>query len=236
MQKRKAIPQKTKKLIWQEASNMCAFCDNTDVDVLQIHHIIDWAKDGTDEVENLILVCSNCHNKITNGSITTVEVFKAKMNLRSQNALTTPKSNVLKFPSPSNVIQFEKSTNTGIVANNFHINTRNKTVKIEPPQGTIASDRDKRNYVKRLIEIYQDFKKADRNIDKMKYGLIYSAIKREFKCKWDLIPIWRFEELASFLQRRIDNTILGKNYKARGRRNYKTFEEFLLDMRSKKQN
>lgn len=227
MQKRKSIPQKIKKLIWQESHNMCAFCDNRDVDVLEIHHIIDWAKGGTDEFENLILVCSNCHSKITNGSITTVEVFKAKMQLQNRSVETKPKSNVLKFPTASNSIHLSRSNNTGIIANNVKITTQRKSIKLEPPVGTIGSDGDKRSYIIRLIERYQDFKKAEHGLTDFKYHAIYSAIKKEFKCKWDFIRLENFFALVSYLQKRIDDTRLGRNRKSKGLKNYSSFQEFL---------
>jgi hypothetical protein len=227
LQKRKAISQKTKKLIWQEAINMCVFCENRNVDVLEIHHIIDWSKGGTDEFENLILVCSNCHSKITNGSITTVEVFKAKMQLQNPSVETKQKSNVLKFPTVSNSINVSRSNNYGIIANTVKIPTQRKTVKFEPPVGTIGSDGDKRSYIMRLIERYQDFKKAEHGLINFRYQIIYSAIKKEFKCKWDFIRLENFSALVNYLQRRIDNTRLGRNRKSKGLKNYSSFQEFL---------
>lgn len=227
MQKRKAIPQKTKKLIWQEADGSCVFCQERNVDVLENHHIIDWAKGGTDEFENLILVCANCHSKITNGSITTVEVFKAKMQLQNNSAKTKPKSNVLKFPTASNSIHLSRSNNTGIIANNVKITTQRKSIKLEPPVGTIGSDGDKRSYIKRLIERYHEFKKAEHGLTNFKYHAIYSAIKKEFKCKWDFIRLENFSALVNYLQYRIDNTRLGRNRKSKRQKNYSSFDEFL---------
>ena len=227
MQKRKAIPRRTEKLIWQEARNMCVFCQNNEVDVLEIHHIIDWAKSEDNSPENLILVCSNCHSKITSGSISQVEVLKAKINLRSIIEETTTKNNVLRFPSPSNVISLERINNSGIIANNFKITTQKKSIKFESPNGTIGSDGDKRGYVKRLIERYQDFKKSEYGLIDFKYQVIYSSIKNEFKCKWDFIRLENFSALVLFLQKRIDNTALGRNRKKQGKRNYSSFEEYL---------
>jgi 5-methylcytosine-specific restriction endonuclease McrA len=55
---RKPIPSRTKKLIFQEAQSQCPFCGESDIDVLEIHHI----DNDTDNhsPENLILSCSNC--------------------------------------------------------------------------------------------------------------------------------------------------------------------------------
>ena len=206
---------------------MCGICQNDDIDVLEIHHIIDWAKGGTDEFENLILVCSNCHSKITGGSIKTIEVLKVKMRLQTQSNELRQKSNVLQFPTASNSIHISRSNNTGIIANNLKITTQRKTVKLEPPAGTIGSDGDKRSYIKRLIERYHEFKKAEHGLTNFKYKAIYSAINSEFKCKWDFIRLENFPALVNYLQYRIDNTRLGRNRKSKGLKNYSSYQEFL---------
>ena len=175
----KEIPAKTKKLIFQEANSSCAFCEELDVNVLEIHHIENRAEGGGNEPENLILVCANCHSKITEGAISIYAVFRAKLRLQSNRAKPKKESTV-----PSNVIKFDRSINAGVVASNLQINT-SKSVKIQPPIGTISSDRDKRNYTKHLIDRYNEFKKADRTIGDFRYSVIYQRIKRKFKCKWD---------------------------------------------------
>lgn len=221
MKNEKPVPAKTRKLIYQEANSACAFCNETDLNVLEIHHIEKRTDGGNNDPENLILVCSNCHSKITNDTITVYEVFRAKLRLQSQPDRKQPTR------AASNVISFDRSTNTGIVANNLKISTSKKSIKVQPPIGTISSDRDKRNYIKYLIDRYNDYKKADKNIENFKYGMIYAAINREFKCKWDYVPIERFADLAAYLQDRIDKTILGKTQKSRGIRNYRRFDEYI---------
>ena len=42
------------------------------------------------------------------------------------------------------------------------------------------------------------------------------------------IPVSRFDELVDFLQRKIEDAILGKRNRSRGHRNYETFDEFQL--------
>src|SRR5262249_40884268 len=121
----------------------------------------------------------------------------------------------------ANVIQLDRSPNTGAIANTINIRTSRRSVKLQPPVGTVAADRDKRNYAKYLIDRYHDFKKAEHGLEALNYSMIYQAVKREFKCKWDFIPEERFSDLARYLQSRIDRTILGKNQRARGRRNYR---------------
>lgn len=206
------------KVIFAEADNKCAVCLGGDITILEIHHI---RSRESNEAENLIAVCPNCHTQITKGFITEQEVINIKNRLRT----ARPRS-----PQGSNVIQFNRSINNGLVTNNLTIKTTNKTVKLNPPNGTIASDLYKRNYIKYLIDRYAEFKKADRSITEYKYGLIYGAIKKQFGCKWDYIPTHKFSTLAEYLQKRIDNTILGKFQLKQGKKRYRIFEEFLRDL------
>lgn len=219
----KAIPAKTKKLIFQEANSCCAFCLETNIDALEIHHIYERAIEGGNEPENLILVCANCHSAITNHSISKSEVIKKKYSLMQSNSKPTKSKK-----ESAKIFNINNSVNSGIIGETININTARKSLpKILPPINSIASDLNKRNYVKRLIERYQEFKKADRNVGEFKYAIIYSAIKKEFKCKWDMVPINRFDDLVLYIQNRIDKTILGKTRKSHGEKNYSTYEEFI---------
>ena len=127
----------------------------------------------------------------------------------------------------SNVVNFSGGTNTGVVANKVEIKNIKKNVTLSPPEGAIASSLIHRNYSKYLIDRYHEFKKAEIGKQKMNYVVFYNAIKREFGCKWDMVAVSRFSELCTFLQRRIDKTVLGKNRKAKHVKNYSSFEEYI---------
>lgn len=219
MSNQKAIPLKTQKRIFQEANSQCAFCHESSVEALEIHHINERANGGGNEPENLILVCANCHEKITNGSLTRSSVIEKKFEMMVN------KKNI-----PNETLQLAKifnintNNNNGIIGETINIKTQKNRIKILPSSGAIASDPHRKNYIKHLIDRYNDFKKADRNVGDFKYALIYGAIKREFKCKWDMVPIEKFEDLSVCLQGRIDKTILGRTQKSRGIKNYSTFE------------
>ncbi|HGH8153955.1 TPA: HNH endonuclease, partial [Vibrio cholerae] len=45
--------------------------------------------------------------------------------------------------------------------------------------------------------------------------------------KWDMVPIDRLLELSTYIQDRIEKTVLGKKLKAQGKKSYSTFEEYL---------
>lgn len=229
MTNKKSIPSRIKKLIFQEAQSQCPFCGERDVNVLEIHHITERADNGTNDPHNLILLCSNCHSKITSGAITTLEVLSMKKQMSNLNHPSQGNG------KPTNVISISGGQQSGVVANVLNIKTAaKKSPKLSHPRGSIGSELLLRNYIKYLIDRYNEFKKADRNLSSFSYAVIYRSIRSEFKTKWDFIPVQRFPDLASYLQDRIDKTILGKVRKARGHKNYETFEEFQLNMESQR--
>ena len=219
---RKAIPEKIKKKIYQEAGMVCPVCGESDVATFEIHHIQPYSENNQHNEENLILLCSNCHAKVTAGEITENDVLRQKISLIKGNKTASQGQS-----QPNNVVNFNSGVNNGVVANKVEIKTQKKSIKINAPEGSIASSVIHRNYIKRLIDRYHEFKTADVGKEKMKYTIIYGAIKRKFGAKWDMIPIKQFEQLVTFMHRRIDNTILGKTNKARNIKRYSTFEKYL---------
>ncbi|MBP7510067.1 MAG: HNH endonuclease [Prolixibacteraceae bacterium] len=211
-----------KKLIFQQANSRCPFCGEDDVTTLEIHHIHPQSEEGTDDPTNLILVCGNCHNKITNGTISEREVFQKKIALLS-GKLSDRRSSK---DHATNIITLDHSSNTGYIANTLTVKAPKKSVTITPTSGTIAADRDRKNYIQHLIKRYNEFKKVDGTPD-FSYAVIYKAIEREFRVKWRDVPIERFEELADYLQNRIDKTRLGRNKKSEHQKTFSTYEEFL---------
>ncbi|MEO8381686.1 MAG: HNH endonuclease signature motif containing protein [Acidobacteriota bacterium] len=219
------INARTRKLVFQEALSHCPFCGESDVDVLDVCHIDSRGNGGAASSENLILACATCHRKIDSGQISIAHVLATKRTLAGAPAPVAPRNLT---PPKTNVLEFH-GRNSGVVANEVKITTA-RAIKLQPPDGIIGADADRRSYIKRLIDRYNDFKRADMG-DAMDFRKIYGAITREFKCKWDFVPLGRFDELATYLQRRIDGTILGKVQKKRGGRNYSTFEEYLAESR-----
>ncbi len=162
-----------------------------------------------------------------NADISEIENIVSKKSLENDiMKLADEVKNKIKNANTGNVINFTGGTNEGIVANKVEIKTIKNNVTIAAPHGTIASSLMHRNYSKYLIDRYHEFKKADVGKDKMNYAVFYGAIKREFGAKWDMIPLERFSELSSFIQRRIDNTILGKNKKSNNVKRYSSIDEY----------
>jgi hypothetical protein len=190
---RRRLPKRVEKLIFQEAASRCAFCGETSISTLEIHHIDPLETGGSDAPENLILLCASCHDKVEVGQIRHTAVLQAKARLTG--GATPPPSS----SSGSNVIAF-RGRNSGIVANVVPAQVRvvgRTAPKLHPPSDVIAADGNMRSYAKYLIDRYHDWKRAEVG-DAMKYQIIYAAIKREFGSKWDPVPCARFDALVGF--------------------------------------
>lgn len=113
-----------------------------------------------------------------------------------------------------------------IQAQTVNLKTTKKAVRFNPPSDAIGAVAAMASYIEYLIRKYQDYQKQDTEKEgNRKYTIIYSAIQREYGSKWQTIPVSRFEEVVSFLQRRIDNTKVGRIRKSRGQKRYHSFEE-----------
>ena len=55
---------KTSELIYSETDDACAICGTRGIDVLSVHHID--SNRSNNNYDNLIVLCHNCHHKITN--------------------------------------------------------------------------------------------------------------------------------------------------------------------------
>lgn len=218
---RSTIPERNKKKVIQESGGLCAFCDEDDVATLEFHHINGRNLDNPHDSENLIYVCKNCHGKITAGTISTADVVLQKRIIKFEG---NPNSKNTNIPS---TIHLQNSINSGTIANVINLHTYKKSrPKISCPDGSIGSDLIKRNYLKHLIDRYQEFAKAEKESE-FKYAVFYNSIKREFGAKWDMIPIERFSVVVLYIQKRIDRTILGKTRASKKQKNYSTFSEYI---------
>ncbi len=109
---------------------------------------------------------------------------------------------------------------------NVVIKPQRTTIRLNPPYGTLASDRIRRNYIKHLIDRYHEFASQQPG-RKFSYPAIYAEIKKQFGAKWEYISLALFDELSFFLQSRIDRTMLGRMNRGKRQRNYSTYTEFL---------
>lgn len=78
---RPAIPRALDRTVRVEAGHRCAIPTCRATSGLQIHHIEEWATVREHSFENLILLCANCHARITAGEIDRRSVTSYKRNL-----------------------------------------------------------------------------------------------------------------------------------------------------------
>jgi len=224
--KRKRLPSRTTKLIFQESSSKCSFCDEAEVSALEIHHIVTVEAGGSDGPENLVLVCSTCHSKITQGVIPQADVVERKR------ALIYGEPRKRRSPQASNVISIDGHVSQSIVANTVRL-TGTTSPRMNYPPGSVGANIHMKNYVDYLIKHYYDYRKADSSFGafgharKFHHAEIHNSIQSKFNAKTSFIPETRFEEVCVYLKQRIDRTILGKRNRARGIFNYRSFREFL---------
>jgi len=80
--RRKAIPAKTKSLLQKEINSSCPICPNDDVEHFHIHHIDENPLNN--EFSNLLMLCPNCHSKITKKDIEYDEVIRIKLSIKNK--------------------------------------------------------------------------------------------------------------------------------------------------------
>ena len=227
--KRKAIPARKKALLQKEIDSICPVCENEDVEHFQIHHIDENSEN--DDFENLLMLCPICHSKITKGDIHRSEVILLKKDLKQKVWENKP--------AMGKVISFYSKVGNAVVGdnNNVTINQR-KSVVNKYPQGCIGADVIKANYIGYLISRYQEYKQHEIGKDKMVYAIFHSNLKKKFKIGKTRtvyhVPINRFEEMAEYIQSRIENTRLAKiNRSKQQYKNFQTFQEYITSQSSK---
>jgi hypothetical protein len=146
-------------------------------------------------------------------------------------------------PGPQSAISIEK--NDGIAAHTINTviykTSRKASARRSSPQGTIGSDMLRKNYISYLVRRYNDFLKIGRESfgDKrnVSYSFLSTRIIQVFKASANDLPIVRFDELVDFITEYIDGSIVGRNNRSEGTRNYEPFDEFankLLTQKSRR--
>lgn len=210
----------------QETGGVCAFCEGRDVVTLEFHHISGRNVPDPHNPENLVYVCGNCHSKITAGEISEADV---RMRKRFWHWLAAKQGRALP-QAPVQSVNLVNSFNAAPITNTVVYKSGEKRrVKPPPPVGVIATDANRRNYIKHLIDRYNEFASDNGKRLDFRYPAIYSAIKGTCKATWDMVPLTKFEELAAYLQSRIDRTRLGCINRGNGRPNYSSFEKYVVE-------
>lgn len=222
---RQKIPSMRVKEVFQEAASCCAFCSEATVAALEIHHLDD--NPGNNVIENLLLVCSTCHSKITHGVISPADAHLQKRIIQFQVRDTPPPANA----KPSQTVTVSGTHNEGIIANVVNVKGR-KSPKLNYPPDSIGADTILKSYVDYLYGRYIEFRKKDvkfgafAHAQRFHPGELHRTIQSKFKAKTFFIHVARFEELVEYMQGRIDNTILGRRNRSQGIPNHQGFDDY----------
>lgn len=187
---------------------------------------------------NLILLCGR-HHKLVDEEPQTFTIEKltefkilhehrgvVEVNPFSAKAAASLLTNYTNLVVHANAGQIAVNSPGVIQAGTLNLRTNKTKLTIAAPPGSIGANRQMMSYITYLIGRYQQFQKADTTKSgRFKYMAIHTALKRYFKGKWELLPESAFPEVMGFLQRRIDNTILGRINRAKGSPVYHQFEE-----------
>jgi hypothetical protein len=230
--KRSALPQKLKMLLQQEIDSLCPFCGGGDVDHFQFHHINE--NPSNNDPDNILMVCPTCHSKITKGDIDKSEVVNKKKSVSSGKIKENLKMGQL--------IYFNSKVRNAVVGDNNKVtinvkSDKKQSKKSKYPEGCIGANVDKANYISYLITRYHEYKEWHVGKGNMNYAMLQSHIKKKYKIGSTRslyhIPEHKFEELAGYIQERIDGTVLANVKRSKGDlRNYSTFEEYLSETKA----
>ncbi len=224
--KRRAIPKLVEKTIYQESDSSCSFCQEKQVASLEVHHID--SNPSNNDARNLIVVCGNCHSKITKGIISETDVATKKMELywkkRSESEATSMRT--------GNSVSVTSSIINAPVANSIHITkiTKERTHPTPHPPGSIGANLSLRGYIDYLVKRYFEFRRADPSFGQKRsfsHAEIHTTIARTFGFQTFFAPESHFNPLCDYIKDRIDNTILGRANHAKGIPNYHSYEEHL---------
>ena len=225
MKKRRSVPLKIRALLQQEVASACPFCDSSDVDHFEIHHIDD--DPNNNDAANLMLLCPTCHSKITKGDIPLHAVRRKKLLLRNSSSKSTT--------SLSQVNRFYGPIETAIVGDHNSITYKiNTAQKQKYPPGCIGYNSLKANYISYLINRYHDLKKWEVGGNAMNYAIFPSSLKKKFKIGATRtifnIPEVQFEILAAYIQTRIRGTKLARTKPQQ--RYFVSFDEYADEIAS----
>lgn len=189
------------------------------------------------DFSNLILLCAR-HSKLIDSAprTYTVEVLREMKEAHERNgSIELSRSDALKAEALLKEFRAVYINAGGHVmlnspgavqASTVTIKTSKKSVKTLPAQGSLGADAIRRNYVKHLIDRYNEFASKQTGRTEFSWAAIYSIIKKGFGADWERIPLTRFNDLIDFLHHRIDRTQFGGFNRGKGSKNYSTFEEY----------
>jgi len=223
---RGGTPKRLEKALYQETGSSCAVCREDDIHLLEVHHIMPFARVKRHDPANMIVLCVKCHAKAKSLEITPDQLyaFKAQLARRTVRAEGQPASQG-SITSVTGVVAAGRDNIIGPGGVTIKFPKGTKAPKILIP-GTVAEDKWKIGYLKYLRERLQKYVRWDleKRGEAMNYGRFGATLRRELKFNLEELPLELFESAVAKLQRRIDNSRVGRSKK--GKKLYRSFAEY----------
>lgn len=198
--------------------------------------------------ENLILLCSVHHDIVDDKDRVktyTVELLEEMKEMHERNGTMEVSKEDEQFVSrlidayvhveASGDAQVMIGSPGGIQAKHVTIKTGRKTPPKIQPLDSIGANSEMRAYVGYLVKRYIEWRTDGINSgkDRRRFhpSMVHRWIERDFGTSTYFVLQSRFEGLVEYLQRMIDDTILGRIRRSRGERNYHSFEEHVRKLR-----
>lgn len=226
---RKAIPKATEHQIREQCGQACAnpACRKWNTATHELHHI-----DGDRSrsvVENLILLCANCHSEEQHGILSPAQVMTWKR--MAEFGYLPPPAGQAPLLRPI------MRDNNGVVAERLHVENltikqvKEKSGKSAPLPGTVGADPNMRDYANYLAKRYIEWRKKGiaMGIDKRRFS---AASTQGILCEGfgsqssHSVPQTRFHKWVIQAQGKIDATVWGR---INPHRNYHSWEEHLAE-------
>lgn len=215
-----------KKKLQQEADSCCPFCGNTEAGTWIFHHI-----DGDPShtvLDNLIMICGACHERITKGEISEADVrLKKNMIAWGYKQRKAAKSKNIKNEANGNVGCTIRQT---IQIGNLPPN------RVAPAPDSIGENAKAKNYAKYLAEKLCEYRmknkvflsEEERKQETGSYmAVIWKNVKTHFKVtSYSSISLDNKDKLFQYLQKLINNTTQGKINRGKGYKSYLLFSEY----------
>lgn len=214
--KRKPIPSGLAHQVRDQCDSACAnpSCRQWNTSTHELHHI-DGDRSST-TLENLILLCANCHSKEQAGIITQDEIaiWKARAKLGN-------------LPLPKEIMPASTSIRAKKIVVNFHPTAPKPPPKSKYPKNAIGSDANLVNYIDYLFGLAIEYWEG---AEGMNAGRLGKKIKTKFRLKLrtrNHLSVERFEELVEFIiEDLLKPSPAGKRHLRQGTKLCRTLEEF----------
>jgi hypothetical protein len=241
---------KTIKRLCTLSGNRCAFygCtvplvdDASDVVLGEICHIraaksggprfdVDQPEEDRHSFANLILLCSTHHTLVDSApekytveylqQIKTANTASANFEVRqldSRRAERLLRKHDIQVNGPLTI--------NSVQASNVVIKSATRArPRVTLPADVIGGSSNHRRYIAHLVKRYHDFA-SEQSGRTFKHAVIYKRIEAKFGTTWEWISLVRFHDLVTFIQEKIDDTLIGKRNRSKGVPNYSHFGEY----------